>query len=57
MVTAASINGFDVKQQITSALAQAGGRNFNSLPIGFKVDRIYTCASGADSFLVIEGQQ
>jgi hypothetical protein len=57
VVTAASINGFDVKQQITSALAQAGGRNLNSLPIGFKVDRIYTCSSGTDSFLVIEGQQ
>ena len=56
-VTAASINGFDVKQQITSALAQAGGRNLTSLPIGFRVDRIYTCSSGIDSFLVIEGKQ
>jgi hypothetical protein len=55
-VTQASINGIDVKQQITSAIAQAAGRNLDSLSIGYQVDRVYTCSTGTDSFLVIEGR-
>jgi hypothetical protein len=54
-VTQAHVNGIDLKQQLTSAIAQAGGRNLNSLSIGFQVDRVYTCSAGNDSFLVIEG--
>jgi hypothetical protein len=55
-VTQASINGIDVKQQITSAIAQAGGRNLDSLTVGYQVDRLYTCSTGTDSFLVLEGR-
>ena len=54
-VTQASLNGIDIKQQITSAIAQAGGRNLDSLSIGYQVDRVYTCVAGNDSFLVLEG--
>ena len=56
-VTQASINGIDVKQQITSAIAQAGGQNLDSLTVGYQVDRVYTCSAGNDTFLVIEGRQ
>jgi hypothetical protein len=55
-VTAAQVNGIDLKQQITSALAQAGGHNLDALSIGFSVDRVYSCAAGKDTFLVIEGR-
>lgn len=54
-VTQAKINGIDLKQQITSALAQAGGRNLDGITIDYPVDRIYSCSSGKDTFLVIEG--
>lgn len=54
-VTSAQVNGIDVKQQITSAIAQAGGHNLDALTIGFSVDRVYSCSSGGDTFLVIEG--
>jgi len=56
-VTQAHINGIDLKQQITSAIAQAGGRNLNSLSVGYQVDRVYSCTAGNDSFLVIEGHE
>ncbi len=56
-VTQAQLNGIDVKQQITSAIASAGGRNFDSLSIGYQVDRVYTCSTGKDTFLVLEGLQ
>jgi hypothetical protein len=55
-VTQASVNGIDIKQQITSAIAQAGGRNLDSLTVGYEVDRLYTCATDKDSFLVMEGR-
>jgi hypothetical protein len=55
-VTGAQINGIDVKQQITAAIAQAGGHNLDSLAIGYEVDRVYSCASGNDTFLVLEGR-
>jgi hypothetical protein len=54
-VTGAQVNGIDVKQQLTSAIAQAGGHNLDALTIGFSVDRVYSCSSGNDTFLVVEG--
>jgi hypothetical protein len=55
-VTEAQVNGIDLKQQITSAIAQAGGHNLDALSIGYQVDRVYSCAAGNDTFLVIEGR-
>jgi hypothetical protein len=55
-VTQAQVNGIDVKQQITSAIASAGGKNLDSLNIGYQVDRVYACSAGNDSFLVVEGR-
>ena len=55
-VTGAQINGIDVKQQLTAAIAQAGGHNLDSLTIGYQVDRVYSCSSGNDTFLVLEGR-
>ena len=55
-VTQAVVNGIDLKQQLTSALAQAGGRNLDSVSIGYQVDRVYSCSSGKDTFLVMEGR-
>jgi hypothetical protein len=54
-VTRARLNSIDVKQQLTSAIARAGGKNLDSLSIGYQVDRVYTCVAGNDSFLVLEG--
>jgi hypothetical protein len=54
-VTTAQVNGIDVKQQVTDAIARATGRDLSSLSIGFAVDRVYSCAAGKDSFLVLEG--
>ena len=56
-VTQAQVNGIDLKQQITSAMAQAGGHNLDAVSVGYQVDRVYTCSSGKDSYLVIEGHQ
>ena len=55
-VTAAQVNGVDLKQQLTNAIAQGTGRNLDSLDIGYPVDRVYTCSGGNDQFLVIEGR-
>ena len=55
-MTGAQINGIDVKQQLTAAIAQAGGHNLDSLTIGYQVDRVYSCSSGNDTFLVLEGR-
>ena len=54
-VTTATVNGISLKQQITSALGSAGGHNLDALPVGFTVDRLYSCSSNKDTFLVIEG--
>jgi hypothetical protein len=56
VVTQATVNGIDVKQQITSAIASAGGKNLDSLNVGYQVDRVYSCAAGKDTFLVLEGR-
>ena len=56
VVTQAHLKGIDVKQQITSALASATGKNLDSLSIGYQVDRVYSCTAGKDTFLVLEGR-
>ncbi|HVC99893.1 MAG TPA: FecR family protein [Candidatus Dormibacteraeota bacterium] len=56
ILTEATVDGINVRGQITGAMAQATGHNLSSLNIGYEVDRIYTCSSGTDDFLVIEGR-
>ncbi|GAC1614193.1 MAG: hypothetical protein NVS9B1_23430 [Candidatus Dormibacteraceae bacterium] len=54
-VTAATVNGFDVKQQTTQALSGATGKSFDGIDLGYKLDRLYTCAANQTTFLVFEG--
>ena len=54
-VTTATVNGISLKQQISTALGSASGHNFDSMQIGFSVDRLYSCSANKDTFLVIEG--
>jgi len=55
VVTQAQLNGIDVSQQITAAIASAAGKSLDSLSVGYEVDRVYSCAAGKDTFLVLEG--
>jgi len=55
VITRASLNGIDIKSQITDALVRGTGRDLSSLSVGYQVDRVYTCAGKGDTFLVIEG--
>jgi len=54
-LTAVNVQGLDVTGQVLRAIANAGGKNLDSLDAGFSVDRVYSCAAGTDSALVIEG--
>ena len=57
VITQASVNGFDIRSQITDALVRSTGRDLSSLNVGYSVDRVYTCAVKGDTLLVIEGHQ
>ena len=55
IITRASFNGLDLKSQIMDAIVRGTGRDLSSLPVGYQVTRVYTCAGKGDVYLVIEG--
>ena len=54
-VTAVNVQGIDVTGQVLGALANAGGKNLDNLDLGFTVDKVYSCTTGSDTAMVIEG--
>lgn len=55
IITEARVNGIDIASQVGDAIARGTGHSLDSLPIGFQVGRVYSCAAGNDTFLVVEG--
>lgn len=55
VITSVTVNGVNVTPKVISYLSSIGV-SLNSLPTGFVVDRVYSCAgANGDTLLVIEG--
>ena len=54
-LTAVNVQGIDVTGQLVGAIANAGGKNLDDLDVGFVVDKVYTCSTGTDTAMVVEG--
>ncbi|HUE67981.1 MAG TPA: FecR family protein [Candidatus Acidoferrum sp.] len=58
VITQATIHGIDVKTEVISAFGSFGGRSITSIPSGFVVDRVYSCAAAnGDNMMVVEGHR
>ena len=50
--------GINVTTQIISNLSSIGGRSISSIPSGFVVERVYSCAGpNGDNMMVVEGHR
>lgn len=57
VITQATVHGIDVKTEVISTLG-VGGRSITSIPSGFVVDRVYSCAAAnGDNMMVVEGHR
>jgi hypothetical protein len=54
-LVAANINGIPVTAQVGAQLARVGGRSFNTVGLGFAVDRVYGCKGPEGGLMVVEG--
>lgn len=58
VITQATVHGIDVKTEIISTFGGFGGHSITSIPSGFVVDRVYSCATAAgDNLMVVEGHR
>lgn len=58
VITQVTVHGIDVKTEVISAFSSFGGRSITSIPSGFVVDRVYSCAgANGDDILVVEGHR
>ena len=58
VITQVTVHGIDVKTEVISTFGSYGGRSITSIPSGFVVDRVYSCAaSNGDNMLVVEGHR
>lgn len=58
VITQASIHGINVTTQLISNLSSVGGYSISSIPTGFVVDRVYSCAqANGDNMVVVEGHR
>ena len=58
VITQVTVHGIDVKTEVISAFGSFGGRSITSIPSGFVVDRVYSCAAAnGDNILVVEGHR
>ncbi len=55
VITSVTVNGINVTTKVTSYLSSIGA-SMSSLPTGFVVDRVYSCAgANNDTLMVVEG--
>jgi hypothetical protein len=58
VITQATVHGIDVKTEVISAFGSFGARSITSIPSGFVVDRVYSCAAAnGDNMMVVEGHR
>lgn len=58
VITEVTVHGIDVKTDVISTFTQFGGHSISSIPSGFVVDRVYSCATATgDNLMVVEGHR
>jgi hypothetical protein len=58
VITQVTVRGINVTTQLLSRLSSAGVSSISSMPTGFIVDRVYSCAGARrDGLMVIEGHR
>jgi hypothetical protein len=58
VITQVTLHGIDVKTEVISTFSSVGGHSITSIPSGFVVDRVYSCAAAnGDNMMVVEGHR
>ena len=57
VVTQVSVRGLNVTTQVLNYLGPAGKQSISTIPQDFTVDRVYSCAAGGDTIMVVEGHR
>jgi hypothetical protein len=58
VITQVTVHGIDVRTDVLSAFGSFGGHSITSIPSGFVVDRVYSCAAAnGDDMMVVEGHR
>src|SRR5439155_204944 len=57
VVTQVSVRGVNVTTQVLNYLGPAGKQSISTIPQDFTVDRVYSCAAGGDTIMVVEGHR
>jgi hypothetical protein len=58
VITQVTVRGINVTTQLISNLSSFGGHSISSIPSGFVVDRVYSCAAlSGDNMMVVEGHR
>lgn len=58
VITQVTVRGINVTTQVVTNLSSFGGHAITSIPSGFVVDRVYSCASpSGDNMMVVEGHR
>jgi hypothetical protein len=57
VVTQVSVRGINVTTQVLKYLGSAGAQSISTIPQDYAVDRVYSCAAGNDTLMVIEGHR
>jgi hypothetical protein len=58
VITQVTVHGINVTTAVIKNLSSYGGQSISSIPSGFTVDRVYSCASASgDNMMVVEGHR
>lgn len=58
VITQVTVRGINVTTEFLSRFSSFGGRSISSIPSGFVVDRVYSCAAAnGDDMMVVEGHR
>src|SRR3989440_194593 len=58
VITQVTVRGINVTTQVIKNLSSFGGQSISSIPSGFSVDRVYSCAgTKGDNMMVVEGHR
>src|SRR6266542_994518 len=57
VITQVTFRGVNVTTQVLKYLGSAGAESISTIPQDFTVDRVYSCAAGGDTLMVIEGHR
>lgn len=58
VITQVTVRGINVTTQVIKNLSSFGGQSISSIPSGYTVDRVYSCAGqGGDNMMVVEGHR